>query len=130
MHPAHGSDRPRTIWPPDQVRTVTALHVDLVDEALPWLVEGLYLHGSLGFGEWYDGRSDVDFVAVTAERPDEATAAVLREGTTGSVRRSRGRRTTGSTSPGPTSHSRPPRAPTSHARWPASGGPVASTSTR
>ena len=79
MHPAHGSDRPRTIWPPDQVRTVTALHLDLVDEALPGLVEGLYLHGSLGFGEWYDGRSDVDFVAVTAERPDEATVAVLRE---------------------------------------------------
>ena len=79
MHPAHGSDRPRTIWPPDQVRTVTSQHLDLVDEVLPGLVEGLYLHGSIGFGEWYDGRSDVDFVAVTAERPDEATVAALRE---------------------------------------------------
>ena len=79
MHPAHGSDRPRTFWPPDQVRTVTSQHLDLVDEALPGLVEGLYLHGSIGFGEWYDGRSDVDFVAVTADRPDEATTALLRE---------------------------------------------------
>jgi hypothetical protein len=79
MHPAHGSDRPGTIWPPGQVRSVTSLHLDLVDEALPGLVEGLYLHGSIGFGEWYDGRSDVDFVAVTAERPDAATVAVLRE---------------------------------------------------
>ena len=79
MHPAHGSDRPHDLWPPDPVKAVTSLHLDLVDEVAPGLVEGLYLHGSLGFGEWYDGRSDVDFVAVTAERPDEATTALLRE---------------------------------------------------
>lgn len=71
MHPAHP-------WPPDQVRTLTSLHLDLADEVAPGLVEGLYLHGSLGFGEWYDGRSDVDFVAVTAARPDAATTARLR----------------------------------------------------
>ena len=63
---------------PGPVREVTGLFLSLADEALPGLVEGLYLHGSLGFGEWYDGRSDVDYVAVLAERPDAATAETLR----------------------------------------------------
>jgi hypothetical protein len=77
MHPAHGSDRRVPSWPPGQVRTVCANYLDLVDEAAPGLVEGLYLRGSLGFGEWYAGRSDVDFVAVTSGRPDRATTRAL-----------------------------------------------------
>lgn len=64
---------------PDPVDQVTRLFLSLVDDALPGLVEGLYLHGSLGFGEWYDGRSDVDYVAVLRERPDDATVRRLRE---------------------------------------------------
>jgi hypothetical protein len=70
VHPRERADRPRPAWPPHQVRTVCEEHLALVDRELPGLVEGLYLHGSLGFGEWYDGRSDVDFVAVTSTRPD------------------------------------------------------------
>jgi hypothetical protein len=79
MHPATRSDRPARIWPPHEVRTVCDTYLALVDEAAPGLVQGLYLHGSLGFGEWYAGRSDVDFVAVTARRPDAATARLLEE---------------------------------------------------
>ena len=78
MHPAHGSDRPAPAWPPRQVRTVCENYLDLVDEAAPGLVEGLYLRGSLGFGEWYAGRSDIDFVAVTAGRPDASQVRLLR----------------------------------------------------
>ena len=63
---------------PGPVEHVTRLFLSLVDESAPGLVEGLYLHGSLGFGEWYDGRSDVDYVAVLAERPDAATVELLR----------------------------------------------------
>jgi len=55
---------------PDQVRHVTGHYLALAEERAPGLVEGLYLRGSLGFGEWYDGRSDVDFTAVTSGRPD------------------------------------------------------------
>jgi hypothetical protein len=66
-------------WPPHEVRTVCAEYLALVDEAAPGLVEGLYLHGSLGFGEWYDGRSDIDFVAVTDARLEDGTVAVLRD---------------------------------------------------
>jgi hypothetical protein len=64
---------------PDPVAQVTGLFLSLADQALPGLVEGLYLHGSLGFGEWYDGRSDVDYVAVLADRPDRRTTARLEE---------------------------------------------------
>ena len=64
---------------PSQVRQVTDLFLSLADEAMPGLVEGLYLRGSLGFGEWYDDRSDIDYVAVLADRPDGATLARLRE---------------------------------------------------
>ena len=46
---------------------------------MPGLVEGLYLGGSLGFGEWYEGRSDIDFVALTAGRPDAADVSRLHE---------------------------------------------------
>ncbi len=63
---------------PEPVRQVTGHFLRLCDDALPGLVEGLYLHGSLGFGEWYDGRSDIDYAAVLAERPDGATVEVLR----------------------------------------------------
>lgn len=56
---------------PRPVRTVCDTFGSLLDEQLPGRVEGVYLHGSLGFGEWYDGRSDVDFVAVWSRRPDE-----------------------------------------------------------
>lgn len=62
-------ERPRPL--PRPVRAVCETFLALLDEQLPGLVEGLYLHGSLGFGEWYDGRSDVDFVAVSSRRPDE-----------------------------------------------------------
>ena len=62
---------------PEPVRHVTAHYLALAEERVPGLVDGLYLGGSLGFGEWYDGRSDVDFVAVTTDRPDLADAARL-----------------------------------------------------
>jgi hypothetical protein len=54
---------------PEPVRQVTAHYLALAEEHVPGLLEGVYLLGSLGWGEWYDGRSDVDFLAVTCERP-------------------------------------------------------------
>ena len=55
---------------PEPVRQVTTCYLSLAEEHVPGLVEGVYLLGSLGWGEWYDGRSDVDFLAVTRERAD------------------------------------------------------------
>jgi len=58
-----------TPWPPVEVTAVTETFRSLMDDAAPGLLEGLYLHGSIGFGEWYHGRSDIDYVAVLAEQP-------------------------------------------------------------
>lgn len=69
----------RAVALPEQVRQVASTYLAMADEAAPGLVEGLYLHGSLGFGEWYDGRSDVDFVAVHARRLDGAAVDLLGE---------------------------------------------------
>lgn len=79
MHAHERSPRTSTLWPPLEVRQVSDTYLSIVDEAAPGLVEGLYLHGSLGFGEWYAGRSDIDFVAVTSGRVDDATVALLRD---------------------------------------------------
>ncbi len=49
---------------------VTSRFLDLIDASAPGLVEGLYLRGSLGFGEYFEGQSDLDFTAVLAARPD------------------------------------------------------------
>ncbi|WP_068118619.1 hypothetical protein [Nocardioides massiliensis] len=54
---------------PREVEAVCAEFLALADEAVPGLVEGLHLRGSLGFGEWYAGRSDVDYVAVLTRSP-------------------------------------------------------------
>lgn len=54
---------------PREVEAVCAEFLALVDETAPGLVEGLHLRGSLGFGEWYAGRSDIDYVAVLTRSP-------------------------------------------------------------
>jgi hypothetical protein len=61
---------------PPVVRGITSTAVDLLQDRLPGFLTGLYLHGSLGFGEFFDG-SDIDFVATTSRRPDAADVAVL-----------------------------------------------------
>ncbi len=55
---------------PAAARDITSQFLDLIDVSAPGLVEGLYLRGSLGFGEYFEGQSDVDFAAVLAARPD------------------------------------------------------------
>ena len=50
---------------------------ELMDAALPGLLVGLHLHGSLTWGEYYPGANDIDFVAVLARRPEERETAAL-----------------------------------------------------
>ncbi|MBC9822226.1 nucleotidyltransferase domain-containing protein [Terrabacter sp. MAHUQ-38] len=64
---------------PEVVRTVCDAHAALLDERLPGLLEGLYLHGSVGFDGEFHGGSDIDFVAVTSRRPDDGEVDVLRQ---------------------------------------------------
>lgn len=64
---------------PPQVAALCGSFLRLVDERVPGLVEGLYLHGSLVFGEWHEGVSDVDFAALSSHRPAEAEVRALEE---------------------------------------------------
>jgi hypothetical protein len=42
------------------------------------LVTGLYLHGGIAFGEWVEGKSDVDFTATLSRTPTAGDLAALR----------------------------------------------------
>lgn len=56
---------------------VVGSYLNAADRAVPGLVEGLYLEGSVALGDFRPHTSDVDFVAVTAQRPDPAAIAAL-----------------------------------------------------
>ena len=62
---------------PAAAREVTSQFLDLIDASAPGLVEGLYLRGSLGFGEYFEGQSDLDFTAVLTARPDASQLDAL-----------------------------------------------------
>lgn len=56
------------------VHEIADAYLTLVDAAAPGLVEGLYVVGSTALGDFHPARSDIDFVAVSA---DPVTAAQL-----------------------------------------------------
>jgi hypothetical protein len=59
-------------------REVVDAYLGLVDAEAPGLVEAFYLVGSVALGEFRPHESDIDFVAVTATRPDAAALPALR----------------------------------------------------
>lgn len=62
---------------PAEVEDITGQFLALIDASAPGLIEALYLRGSLGFGEYFPGQSDIDFVAVLAARPGAAGVRAL-----------------------------------------------------
>lgn len=60
---------------PQAVTEVCATFLALAPDGL---VEGLYLRGGIGFGEWVPGQSDIDFVATLDHRPDDDEVDALR----------------------------------------------------
>jgi hypothetical protein len=60
-------------------RQLAGDYLDLVDDRLPGIVQGLYLVGSVALGDFRPGTSDVDFVALSSEALDDATLDRLEE---------------------------------------------------
>jgi hypothetical protein len=60
-----------------RIQPVVDAYLEAVDDAAPGLVEGLYLTGSTALGEFRPQTSDIDFLAVTSNRPDAAALAAL-----------------------------------------------------
>lgn len=52
------------------VSAITRRLIGLLDDALPGQLEAFYLVGSVAQGDYQDGQSDIDFVAVLAEPMD------------------------------------------------------------
>lgn len=61
----------------DVVHGVVDTYLEAVDAEAPGLVEGLYLTGSAALGDFRPHTSDIDYVAVTAARPDVTAVAAL-----------------------------------------------------
>jgi hypothetical protein len=59
---------------PPEVASTTARYLELIDEALPGQVTGLYLTGSVPLGDFRPGHSDIDGVVVVASPLLDASA--------------------------------------------------------
>jgi hypothetical protein len=56
---------------------VVEAYLHAADSEAPGLIEGLYLVGSVALGDFRSHTSDIDYVAVTAHRPDGGDVAAL-----------------------------------------------------
>jgi hypothetical protein len=59
------------------VHQVVSTYLSAADREAPGLIEGLYLTGSVVLADFRPLQSDIDFVAVTANRPDALGRAAL-----------------------------------------------------
>jgi len=60
------------------VATALGRYLEIADSAAPGLIEGLYVVGSYALGDWIEGTSDIDIVAVTAEPATDEDFGSLR----------------------------------------------------
>lgn len=64
---------------PLSIQTLTKKFLQAMDTAVPGLIQALYLVGSVALDDFPPESSDVDFVAVLAERADTASLQALGE---------------------------------------------------
>ena len=62
---------------PPFARVATDHYLDAVDQALPGLVEGCYVTGSLALGDFHPGISDIDLLAICSHAPGRGEVAAL-----------------------------------------------------
>jgi hypothetical protein len=59
---------------------IADVYLARADAVAPGLVQGLYLEGSTALGDYREGVSDVDFVAVTARQPETEVIRAVHAG--------------------------------------------------
>lgn len=59
------------------VAAVTGRLIELLDARLPGRLEAFYLTGSIALGDYREGRSDIDFIAVLAGEHDAAALGAI-----------------------------------------------------
>ena len=62
---------------PPPVQAVMQDYIGQVDGALPGLLAGVYLHGSVALGAYQHGLSDIDFITVASRTCEAHELAVL-----------------------------------------------------
>jgi hypothetical protein len=63
---------------PQPVQQVLNTYISLINDALPGLLTGLYLHGSVALGAYDPGLSDIDCIAITSRRCNPSDIETLR----------------------------------------------------
>src|SRR5215212_1686527 len=63
---------------PESVQQVLNEYIALVHQALPGLLTGVYLHGSVALNAFNPGLSDVDFISITSRRCTATDVDALR----------------------------------------------------
>jgi predicted nucleotidyltransferase len=64
---------------PEQVNKVLNAYFDWIDLKLPRLLEAYYLYGSIALGAFTDGKSDIDFIAITRRKVTAGELLILKE---------------------------------------------------
>ncbi len=67
-----------TVQLPSPADKIVADFVDRISAAVPELIEGIYLTGSISMGDFYPGKSDIDFLVFCKTLPDNNTAVQLK----------------------------------------------------
>jgi hypothetical protein len=63
---------------PQPVQQALNAYIGLMNDTLPGLLSGLYLHGSVALGAYNPGLSDIDFIAITSRRCTPSDVETLR----------------------------------------------------
>lgn len=66
-------------WLPSDVRARIDGYLGAVDEAVPGLIRGFYVTGSVALGDYQPAISDIDAVALCRDRPDARQCEALAE---------------------------------------------------
>jgi hypothetical protein len=64
---------------PEKVNEIVEEHIKSIEMVLPKFLEAYYIYGSISLGAFHDGKSDIDFIAVTKRKATETDIDILKK---------------------------------------------------